>query len=36
LTLGAYAAAEGHRVIRLPEDPTLPGVPVTAAPVVSA
>jgi predicted dehydrogenase len=31
LTLGAYAAAEGHCVIALPEDPTQPGVP-TAAP----
>ena len=28
LTLGAYAAAEGHCVISLPEDPTQPGVPV--------
>ena len=27
LTLGAYAAAEGHCVVALPEDPTRPGVP---------
>ena len=31
LTLGAYAAAEGHCVISLPEDPTQPGVPATGA-----
>ncbi len=31
LTLGAYAAAEGHCVIALPEDPTQPGVPVAAS-----
>jgi predicted dehydrogenase len=31
LTLGAYTAAAEHCVISLPEDPTQPGVPVTAA-----
>lgn len=36
LTLGAYAAAEGHCVISLPEDPTQPGVPVSAGTTVTA
>jgi predicted dehydrogenase len=31
LTLGAYTAAAEHCVVSLPEDPTQPGVPVTAA-----
>ena len=29
VTLGAYAAAEGHCVVALPEDPTQPGIPAT-------
>ena len=36
LTLGAYAAAEGHCVVALPEDPTLPGVPVGAGELARA
>lgn len=28
LTLGAYAAAGGHCVVKLPEDPTQPGTPI--------
>jgi predicted dehydrogenase len=36
LTLGAYAAAEEHCVIRLPEDPTQPGVPATDATLARA
>ena len=36
LTLGAYAAAKGHCVIRLPEDPTQPGVLVDAPTLATA
>ena len=36
LTLGAYAAAENHCVISLPEDPTQPGVPTTGTATVTA
>ena len=36
LTLAAYAAAEGHCVVALPEDPTLPGVPATSGELARA
>ncbi len=36
LTLGAYAAAEGHCVIALPEDPTQPGVPAATSTLATA
>jgi predicted dehydrogenase len=36
LTLGAYASAEGHCVIALPEDPTQPGVPAAASTLATA
>ena len=36
LTLGAYAAAEGHCVVALPEDPTQAGVPVAATTLARA
>jgi predicted dehydrogenase len=36
LTLGAYAAAEGHCVVALPEDPTQPGVPAVSGELARA